>query len=345
MIKVIINCRFLTQNITGVQRYAIEITKKLLDANDDVTYTCVSPHGIIYNDLADLFNVNIIGRLSGHAWEQIELPNFLKSIDNPLLLNLANTAPLFYSNNIITLHDLAFFVNKKWFSFLFRTYYKILVPRIAKKAKHVLTVSNFSKSEIIKYLNIPESIITVTYNGLEHLEKNKIHNSKENYFLVVGSLDPRKNLQRTIKAFNELHFELKIVGGVSKSFNNENYNYSDNIEFLGRVTDSELTELYARAKGFIYLSLYEGFGIPPLEALTYGTRSIVSDIEVFHEILGDMAIFCNPKSVFDIKSTIERYAKNVDEKYVSEAETEELRKLYSWKNSSMIINRLLKHIK
>lgn len=343
---IVINCRFLTQPVTGVQRFGIEITKRLITIeNSNIQYICVSPKGIIDYNLKKEFQVLEIGNLSGHLWEQIELPLFLKKHKKPLLVNLTNTAPLNYRNSIITIHDIAYTKNKDWFSRSFRKFYKFLIPKIIEKSKYVITVSEYSKSEISNFYNVPKEKISVLYNGVEHLS-NTANNvvDKEDFFLVVGSLDPRKNLQRIISAFEELRLPLKIVGGKSKSFSEINIKANSNIEFLGRVCDDRLKELYAKSKAFIYLSLYEGFGIPPLEALMHNTVPIVSDIDVFHEVLGKNAIYCNPLSKKDIVAVVEKYNAKPFEIDISEGLISELENKYSWNSSAIILNRIIKQV-
>lgn len=339
--KIYINARFLTQEITGVQRFAIELSKQL--KKQDLNYVFLSPKkNIISDKLAKELDTVFIGNLTGHLWEQIELPLFLKKQKKPLLINFANTAPLNYLNNIVTVHDLAFTKNKKWFSPIFRNFYNFLIPRILKKARHVITVSEFSKTEIQKYVQISSNLITVVYNGTEHLPKSNIHVNKKNYYLAVASLDPRKNLPKVIEAFTKLKLPLKIVGGKSKSFSKIKYKTSSNIQFLGRVSDSDLIDLYAKAKGLIYLPLYEGFGIPPIEAIIQGTRPIVSDLVVFHEVLKSTAIYCNPLDVNDIINTIQTF--NNNQQNLHQDEILYIKNRFSWENSSKRIITIINQV-
>ena len=148
-----VNSRFLTQNITGVQRFAIEISKQLKKLlNSKIQF--VAPKNIIHKDLAEELDVKVIGYNTGHLWEQIDLPLYLSSIGKPLLLNLSNTAPLFYKNKIVTIHDVAFKRFPQTYSFKFRMFYNLLIPIILKNSKHILTVSEFSKNEINKIYGI-----------------------------------------------------------------------------------------------------------------------------------------------------------------------------------------------
>ncbi|WP_116790690.1 glycosyltransferase family 4 protein [Flavobacterium psychrotrophum] len=305
---IIINARFLTQPITGVQRYAIEICKRirLEYSNDELIF--VAPHNLLDNELAKELNVIVVGKRSGHIWEQIELPLYLKKLkknnDGPLLLNLCNTAPLLYNNKIVTIHDVAFEVFPETYSKNFLRVYKFMIPRIIKQSKHVITVSAFSKNEIVKYYNTAASKISVIYNAVSDLfyhSKDK-GNVNQPYFTAVSSLNFRKNLPLVLDAFSLVYkkspqVSLYIIGGFdSKSFSSLNLSKYENhpaIHFTGRITDEELVMYYSNALGFLYPSLYEGFGIPPLEAQKCGTPAILSNESCLPEIFKDSVLYCN----------------------------------------------------
>src|SRR5687768_11068529 len=135
----IVNARFLTQPITGVQRFAIEISKELKKANPQIKF--IAPKEIIHHNLANELNAQLYGKMSGHFWEQLELPAYLKKQHSPLLINLANLAPVTYNNYIATIHDLSFLQFPKSYSRKFYYYYKFLIPKIAGRAKKIITVS------------------------------------------------------------------------------------------------------------------------------------------------------------------------------------------------------------
>lgn len=305
-----INARFLSQRITGVQRFAIELSIRLIQSKLNVVF--VAPYNVINHDLARELGVVIIGKNTGHIWEQFDLPIYLRSKNKPLLVSFCNTAPLFYSNSIVTIHDLAFLENPKWFSKGFYLAYKILIPIIARKSKSIITVSNFSKNEIVRKLKINPDKINLVYNAVSsQFICEESQEVKQGYVLFVGSLDPRKNMLQLLKAFELLPsgLVLKVVGGASDSFSSfikQQRIPSDNIVFTGYVSDLELRELYRRASCFVYPSLYEGFGIPPLEAQAAGVPILVSDIPVFYEIFKNSALYCNPQSAESIANGIQR---------------------------------------
>lgn len=305
-----VNARFLTQELTGVQRFAFELSKQLAQKKD-LELVFVAPRNILHTELADELNVQIIGKASGHFWEQLELPRFLSRRSNPLLLCLANTAPLHYTNKVVTVHDLAFLHNPLWFSWKFRLFYNFLIPRIVQNAKHVITVSEFSKSEISQRLGVPVNKISVIYNAVDSrfaILNNQPKQPEKQYILSVGSIDPRKNLKSVLEAHRLLHdlcIPLKVAGGSSKIFNDlEITENLKNVQFLGRVSDDQLIQLYREATVFVYPSLYEGFGLPPVEAMKSGVPVVTSDIPVLREVCQDAALYVDPKNSVAVSQAV-----------------------------------------
>ena len=349
---IVINSRFLTQNITGVQRFAIEISKQLKKQLGD-NVQLVSPKNIIHNDLAKELDVKVIGNKTGHLWEQLDLPKYLKSIDSPLVLNLANTAPLFYNNKMTVVHSLSFSF-KKWNSLKFYYFYKFLIPLVLKTSKHVFTVSDYTLNEIVKYYpNIKnlQTRMSVVYNG--HFYSNvKIKNDGSNYILYVGTVSKSKNIKILVDALKLINkrkiiINLKIVGGAnSQVFENEKIDNFEWIEFIGHINDtSELASLYSNAKLFVFPSLYESFGIPPVEAQSFGCPVLSSNTTSLPEICGDGAIYFNPYDINDLKEKIELVLN--DENLKNELKTKgfENIKRFSWEQSAKKIIEVIERLK
>jgi len=345
----IINSRFLTQRITGTQRTAIEISLHLRELMPNVLF--VSPKNIHHTKIANKLNTKTIGISVGHLWEQIDLPLYLRKLGNPLLLNLVNTAPLLYRNQIVTIHDLAFLRHPEWFSKKFYLFYRTLIPKIAKRAKKIVTVSNFSKKEIINLLNIPSQKVEVVYNGISREFFLNPSLKRENFILAVSSLDPRKNFENLILAFKKLNlkkYKLLIVGSRNKVFSNTKIQKLvkeiSNIEFTGYVSDEELIRLYQKAKLFVYPSLYEGFGLPPLEAMACGTPVVVSSVASLPEVCGDATYYVNPYDVNDIARGIETVLK--DELLQKELIQKGLKrvKLFSWEKSAKKLLKIIEEV-
>jgi len=299
-----INARFLTQRLTGVQFYALEISKRLKNSKEEIIFVC--PPNIIHKELAKELDAKIIGKNSGHLWEQIDLPRFLKSTrKNPLLINFANTAPLFYKNQIVTVHDVAFLENSKWYNYKLSWFYSFLIPKIVRRAAVVFTVSEFSSKEIQKHISIPDSKIKIIPCGYRELPLSNKTENGEIFFLAVGSINPRKNHSLILETFNsnEFNSSLYIVGGKDASFNNAETT-KNKLNFLGYTDDETLNHLYSSSKAFISASLYEGFNLPILEAICQECPVIVSDIPVHREIYGDIPYYFEVGSTESLKKTI-----------------------------------------
>lgn len=340
-----INARFLTQNVTGVQRFAIEISKELKRLlGDHVRF--IAPKNILHIDLAKELDVKIVGSLTGHLWEQIDLPKYLNQNNNPLLLNLANTAPLFYKNKIVTVYDLAFYHHPEWFSKPFAIVYNFLIPKILKDARHIFTDSEFIRQEMVEVYKLPYSKIDVVYGAHSNIFHNKL-SQREYFALAVGSIDPRKNLKSIIDIFtNHSEYSLMIVGQQNKVFSSLNINnLPNNIKFLGYVGDDELVDLYNNASLFIYPSLYEGFGIPPLEAQACGCPVVCSNAASLPEVGGDSTVYCDPYSAEDIASKIKMVLDDEDLQNELRAKGFENIKRFSWEESAKKIIEAIERLR
>lgn len=309
----LINARFLSQKISGVQRFGIEISKILKRAYPDSIF--LSPEESISQEFTEEFQPVKLGYFKGHLWEQLDLPLYvIKNHPGSILLNFCNTAPLLLKNQFVTVHDVSFEVNKKWHSFAFGSWYRFMVPIISRKSIGIFTVSQFSKSEIIKFYKIKDpSKIHVISNATASIFKKEGIVKKDNYILSVASIDPRKNLDRLLDAFkivNKLFPDLKLilVGNIHRAFNSEGKevidSFESNVIFKGYLSDSEIAELYQKARLFVYISLYEGFGIPPLEAMSSGCPVLISDIACLKEVFGPTANYCDHLDQEDIARNI-----------------------------------------
>ena len=340
-----INGRFLTKPLTGISRYAYELTCELVRSGVKVTIIC--PKQDIRPEY-DVKGLNIVkfGFGRSHIWEQISLPLFFINRKDFMLVCFSGLGPIIIFNKIITIHDLAFLENPSWFSKTYVLIYKLLTPLSVKTSKRILTVSYFSKQEIINKLGVKEDSISVIYNAVNISQEEQGDILKKvpgKYVLAVSSIDPRKNYARLTQALSLLpNCNLVVVGGVSHIFNHVKMSQSlNNVYSLGRVTDEELTTLYKNATAFIYPSLYEGFGIPPIEAMVYGCPVVVSDISVLHEVCGDAALYVDPYNINEIAKAIERVENDVNLRLdLKEKGYKNIRR-YSWHNSSVVLKEIL----
>ncbi len=341
-----INGRFLTQKPTGVHRFSFEMCKALHTLGLD--FVVLSPPHVL-----DFYHCNfpikIIGKTSSHLWEQIELPLFLKSKKSPLLISFMGLGCVFYSNQISTIHDVSFLRNPQWFSKAYYYFYKIMTPWMARKSKKIITVSNFSKHELIELLQINENKLCVIYNAVakHFFEKSEILPINEPYILAVSSLDPRKNFSNLIHAFlklQDLPHKLYIIGGNSSVFSTMNLPISDKIVFLNYVSNHDLVAYYKQASLFVYPSLYEGFGIPPLEAMSQQCPVLVSDIQVLHEVCKDAVFYCNPNDSNDIANQIHYILTNPSEVEIKKNIGLQHINNFSWKASASKLLEVIKEL-
>lgn len=334
--KVIINGRFLTQKSTGVQRVATEISKYLSQHyKEEIVFLC--PNKPLLNPVAQSLNCVKIGYFSGYFWEQIELPFYLFKKKVSLLVNFCNTAPVLFRKNLIVIHDMAIKENKKWFNWKFALIYNILFYFNLKNALKIITVSNFSKGEILKfYPEINESKIEVVYLA-SFIIFNEERNEKSDYFIVVNSLNARKNIKVVLEAFKHLDskkYKLKIIGDYFNSiFNEDYYIHGSNVTFLNEISDDELKKYLSEAKAFINASFYEGFGLSALEAMSVYTPCILSDIPVHRELYNNKALFFNPNDHLELVEKIEKITNSENYKDICENSFEESKK-FNWKETS-----------
>jgi glycosyltransferase involved in cell wall biosynthesis len=314
---VFINGRFVTQRVTGTQRYAHELLDKL-DAilaeapSGSPPVTLLVPR--CDNELPKFRHIAVTqaGRLSGQAWEQLELPFYARG---GVLFSLVGGAPLLHRRNIITIHDGAVYASPQSFSFAFRAWYQFLYWALCHTALHVFTVSEFSRAELIEWCGAKPEKISVTYLGSDHalrpppdagvLARHGLR--PKQYVLAVSSRNPGKNLPGLLRAVPYLAdsgLDVAIAGAsYAKVFGQLDIS-GERIHDLGYVNDSELRSLYENAACFAFPSFYEGFGLPPLEALALGCPAVVANDNSLAEIFHSVAFLCDPHDSSDIADKI-----------------------------------------
>ncbi len=305
MNKIAINGRCFTRRITGVERYAHEISKHM-DSNPRI----IEPK-------------KILGQISGHLWEQFILPTQIQK--NEILWSPANAGPWTISNQVVTLHDASVFDHPEWFRPAFAAWTRLSWKILAKWGKAIITVSNFSRERLIHHLQIPEYKIHVIPNGVgkpfepqtqksikEIQEKYRL---TEPYFFFIGTHEPRKNLGTLFQAWKQAKingYSLIIAGtkGIVFARAITQTGESDSIKWLGYIPDAELPAFYAGAVAVVVPSFYEGFGLTALEAMACGAPVIASNTTAFPEIIGDAALLVDPYSPTKLANAMKNIMEN-----------------------------------
>ena len=340
-----IDGRFLAQSVTGVQRYAIGIVTAmdgLLGEHDHATILVPRRQAVTQLSLRQI-KIKPIGRLKGHLWTQIDEMAYVRRHHLPLV-SFTGLPPVFRPG-FMTVHDLNFLSVPEAYSWKYKALYRCGYRIALKRAKKIFTVSECSKQQISRAYGIRPEKIAVAYNGAnvtsiaepgsDGAVLGRFALQSGSYFFTVGSRSRHKN-QRFIEDLARLHPDLTFVitGDGNGCFNSETRAPAEarsNVIYTGYVNEAELAALYRNTKGLIMPSLCEGFGLPPLEAISLGCRSVaVSDIPVFREIYRNVYFFdpYKPES-FDF----DRFAAS----FVSDADCEYYRKTYSYERSAALI--------
>ena len=337
--NIAINTRLLIENeLEGIGRFSFEIVKRIVKKYPSVQFHLIfdRPYSKKF-----LFEKNVIAHvlkpktrhpIIWYYWFEIQLPKLLKNIKADLLISLDGflTTKLDIPK-INVLHDINFEHRPKDLPFFYRKYYKYYIPKYCHLSNKIITVSNFSKYDISEKYNIPKEKIKVVYNGVSKdfysiniNQKNEIkkkYTSGEDYFIFIGSLHKRKNISRMLKAFDLFKentgtkTKFIIVGkkrwwsnNMEKTYNN--LKHKNDIIFTGYVEENILNILISSAKCLCFVSLFEGFGLPIIEAMKCGVPLITSNTSSMPEICGKAGLIVNPENIEEISIAMQKIEEN-----------------------------------
>lgn len=327
--RLLVDSISLLSPLTGIGRYTYEISKYIKDKNNvsvEYFYGYYSKNLVKPSSATEIKNLKSI----------IVKNNLIKKIVRKLLFAssriFAPSYDLYWQPNFIpndginakkivtSVHDFSFilyrdFHPKERVEYIEKYFYKNVV-----KSDMIITGSEYSKQEILQRLDFTEDQVTVIHHGIDH-DLFKVYKNvnidfglPSKFILSVGSIEPRKNLIGLLKAYDSLNEDLKkeyklvLVG--FKGWKNKEImdildNNQENIHYLGFVSDEDLAKVYNLASLFVFPSFYEGFGLPPLEAMACGTPVVSSNLTSMPEVCIDAAVYCDPHDTKDIKSKIE----------------------------------------
>ena len=319
---VVINGRFLTQRLSGVQRYAREIVTALdgLIANDPDglgtrKWHLAVPPGATVDLPLQAIRTMPIGRRTGHGWEQVDLA---RAARGARLVNLGNSGPVLHRDSIVVIHDAAPYRTPENFGRSYALLHRMM-GRVLSRTARLATVSEFSRGELSQVLRIPAFRITVVNNGCDHLMGRakspdvlkRLGLGQGRYFLFVGNPTPNKNLPIALEAFRHLDrkdVRFVVAGALDKSvFGGDGPAAMPGLIVAPGLPDEDIAGLYAGAAAHLFPSRYEGFGIPPLEAMICGCPVIAADIPVVREVCGDAAAYFTPGDVAELTMLMARH--------------------------------------
>ncbi|MDQ6664685.1 MAG: glycosyltransferase family 4 protein [Acidobacteriota bacterium] len=324
-----LNSRFYAHRPTGMQRYALELA------------------GRFGGNIQQIRPDRPLKGAAGHLWEQFYLPAALKG---RMLWSPNNTGPLAVANQVCTFHDLIPLDRPEWFNPRFAAWYQWLLPRLARKVRRIISVSEFTKQRIVERFGIEASKVTVIPNGVDARfhprPADEIAAMRQSlgiggapYLLCVGSVEPRKNLQCLLKAWSRAlakipeDVQLVVAGakGARLVFSNIPVGkLPARVRLTGYVDDQQLPALYSGAMALVYPSLYEGFGLPPLEAMACGVPVITSNSTSLPEVVGDAGIQVDPTEAESIADAICRVTRDEPLRMAMRAKGLARAERYSW---------------
>lgn len=345
MAKIAFNGRFLTKGLTGQERFASELLMQLDKICKKGEFCVVTSENAL--TIPQYHNIEVIqtGKLKREAWEQFCLGPYL-SKHKMKCVNLTTTFALGHCD-VVCLHDLALFeIAKKfthsWYGMAGLIWKRMLFRIAANKADKILTVSYYSKEKLNSILGIPKDKITVISNAWQHynrVEKDdtifeRLPFAKDGeYFFAMSSLSPQKNfvwIMEVAKRNPQLQF---VITGKAEGFTHLGAEdlKTDNLHFTGYLKDGEIKSLMKHCRAFIHPAIYEGFGIPPIEAMSCGAQLILSPATCLPEIYGKSAHYIDPYNYdVDLEALLKEPvapASEVLNKYSWEEEAKKLLKL------------------
>lgn len=319
MKKITIDARMI--NASGIGTFIKNILKRMILLKSDWHfYILGNPKELLTFNYLKVNNVTIIKCIAPiySIKEQIELIRNIPT-DTDIMWSPHYNVPVLYKGKLlVTIHDVFHLAMPQFVNGLHKKLYaKFMFEIVKRKSSKIICVSNFSANELKKYIGVDDSKIIVVYAGVDQdfflvSIGELVHNKP--YLLYVGNVKPHKNLSNLIRAFlnikDKINYDLIIVGK-KEGFITGNCKVEelikgneDRIIFTGYVSDDKLKQYYKQAKLFIFPSLYEGFGSPPLEALSAGIPVIASDIPAVKEVCANMVNYFNPYDINDISLTI-----------------------------------------
>lgn len=320
--SVFVNARFLCQPMSGVQRHAVEVVSALDRrlTRDPALAAALGPVEALAPAPPhkppdwSAIPLRVVSGGAGHLWEQTTL---WRASRRGVLLSLCGSGPLLHRRQVLAVHDANVFEAPESFPPTYRLWHRAMRPRLAARAAAMLTVSQFSAGELARHLRVSEMAFTVIPNGADHVLRlrhdpgalRRLGLRPQGYLLTVGNRSPNKNLSRLAEAYRRAGPDLPplvVAGGTVPGVARDACG-AGGVRLLGRVSDGELRALLAGAAAFVWPSLREGFGLPPLEAMALGVPVLAARSTAMPEVLGDAALWFDPCDISDIARALRSF--------------------------------------
>ncbi|TQM64002.1 glycosyltransferase family 4 protein [Humibacillus xanthopallidus] len=318
--RLAVNGRFLSQATTGTQRYALELVTRLVERHPGTVVLHVPRGTEVPAGVAGAAEVRE-SRARGQVFEQVALPWATR---RDLLLSLGGPAPVAARRQVATIHDVSVFRHPQTYSRAFRTWYRAMYRVLSRRAVRVLTVSQFSADELERVLHAPPSRVSIVPNGADHVDRVVATQpdltaypglaAGEPWVLCVGTFARHKNLGPALDALESAGIASVVVGarGSAAVFAEAGAQRWSRAHFAGRLSDEELTWLYGHATALVFPSLYEGFGIPVVEAQRLGCPVVALDTGPMREVGGDAVMLCDPGHPEQVVEAVRRLVEEPD---------------------------------
>lgn len=346
---VYLNGRFLSQRVTGIQRYAREVLMELDDMlaggeGNGLRCRLLAPTDADIPDLRAI-PVERFGCFQGHLWEQFDLP--WRVGRQGFLYSFCATGPLFKRRQAITVHDTSVRRVPDSFGWRFRLWHEMLLRSITRRSPLTITVSRFSAEEIALCFGVTRDRLRIATEGWQHLARieedqdflDRHGLGAEPYALAVSSPTPNKNFVAIAEAMRLLGGDAPpcVAAGMADVgvFRSADL-HTDTIRRVGYVSDEALKALYRNAGCFIFPSFYEGFGIPPLEAMACGCPVLASTAPAVREVCGDAALYFDPKRPDQLAEEVRRVFADTGLRARLAAAGLARAKEYSWRESARL---------
>ncbi len=367
--RIFIDLTALADNFSGIERYAASIALNLIEQSED-TFILAFKESIhpMFRELSAGSRVEtvVLPRCNKLLFNQIRLPLALRKVQADWYLFMAFPAPvlLFKKNMVSTIHDICCWDCPETMNGMSKWYFRISHRVAAKKCKAIITISEFSKKRIMEKLKLPEKSIWLIYCGIngsfekvagEEASKEAIlakYKLPEQYILTLSTIEPRKNIQLLVKAYHQMmllkEMDMPLVLAGRKGWKMDELlegiepSVKDKIFFTGFIEDEDLPVIYGNAEFFVFPSMYEGFGIPPLEAMACGTPVLSSNAASLPEVLGDAAVYFKSGDEADLQSKMLSMLKRIknDRENMRPTLLQQAGK-FTWSESAKALSRLL----